>query len=75
MSPTSKTPDLMEKSPQKGEGSGELPAGIDPSAQTDLNHIGPAGTSFDPDVGEVVSGQPAGGPHDLGRKAAEKQED
>lgn len=75
MSPTSKTPDLMEKPPQTGEGSGELPAGTDPSVQTDLNHIGPAGTSFDPDVGEVVSGQPAGGPHDLGRKAAAEQED
>ncbi|WP_380871765.1 hypothetical protein ACFB49_27190 [Sphingomonas sp. DBB INV C78] len=35
------------------------------------NAIGPAGVIANTDVGDIVSGQPAGGPHDLGRKAHE----
>jgi len=65
---------IMEKPPQKGDGSGELPDNIDPAAQTKVNAMGPGGTTSDPNVGEVVSGQPAGGPHDLGAKAAAKKE-
>ena len=34
-----------------------------------VNAIGAGGQSADPFVGEVVSGQPAGGPLDLGEKA------
>lgn len=37
--------------------------------QKATNAIGPAGQTADKDVAEIVSGQPAGGPHDLGRKA------
>jgi hypothetical protein len=39
-----------------------------------VNAIGAGAQSGDPDVGEPVSGMPAGGPHDLGKKAAEKQD-
>jgi len=37
-----------------------------------VNAMGPAGESADPNVGRIVSGQPAGGPHDLGRKAHDR---
>ena len=39
-----------------------------------VNALGPAAQSADPNVSEPVSGNPAGGPHDLGKKAAEKQD-
>jgi hypothetical protein len=39
-----------------------------------LNAVGAAGQSTDPNVAEPVSGMPAGGPHDLGEKAARKQD-
>jgi hypothetical protein len=39
-----------------------------------LNAVGAAGQSTDPNVSEPVSGMPAGGPHDLGEKAARKQD-
>ena len=39
-----------------------------------LNAVGAAAQSSDPNVDDPVSGMPAGGPHDLGRKAAEKQD-
>ena len=39
-----------------------------------VNAIGAGAQSTDPNVGEPVSGMPAGGPHDLGKKAAEKQD-
>ncbi|WP_380871724.1 hypothetical protein ACFB49_26780 [Sphingomonas sp. DBB INV C78] len=46
---------------------GEGDAGGDP-----INAMGPAGTVANTDVGDVVSGQPAGGPHDLGKRAHEE---
>lgn len=39
-----------------------------------VNAIGAGAQSSDPNVDEPVSGMPAGGPHDLGKKAAEKQD-
>lgn len=39
-----------------------------------LNAVGAGGQSSDPNVAEPVSGMPAGGPHDLGEKAARKQD-
>ena len=39
-----------------------------------VNAIGAAAQSTDPNVSEPVSGLPAGGPHDLGRKSSEKQD-
>lgn len=39
-----------------------------------LNAVGAAGQSTDPNVSQPVSGMPAGGPHDLGEKAARKQD-
>lgn len=40
-----------------------------------LNSIGAAGESVDLNVAEPVSGMPAGGPHDLGEKAARDKPD
>lgn len=37
-----------------------------------INAIGPAGETVDRDISRIVSGQPAGGPHDLGKKAHEE---
>jgi hypothetical protein len=42
-----------------------------PEAQTEIDAIGAAGQTADPFVGRVVSGMPVGGPHDLGRRAAD----
>lgn len=39
-----------------------------------LNAVGAGAQSTDPNVSEPVSGMPAGGPHDLGQKAARKQD-
>ena len=39
-----------------------------------LNSVGAGAQSTDRDVDEPVSGMPAGGPHDLGRKASRKQD-
>ena len=39
-----------------------------------LNAVGAGAQSTDLDVAEPVSGMPAGGPHDLGEKAARKQD-
>lgn len=39
-----------------------------------VNAIGAGAQSGDPNVDEPISGMPAGGPHDLGKKAAEKQD-
>ena len=39
-----------------------------------LNSVGAAGQSTDINVSEPVTGMPAGGPHDLGEKAARKQD-
>ena len=41
----------------------------------ELNSIGAAGESTDLNVAEPVSGMPAGGPHDLGDKAAREKQD
>ncbi|WP_293884289.1 hypothetical protein [Sphingomonas sp.] len=38
------------------------------------NQMGPAGLTADNDVGLIVSGQPIGGPNDLGEKAHEQDE-
>ena len=38
-----------------------------------LNAIGAGAQSADLDVAEPVSGMPAGGPHDLGEKAARQK--
>lgn len=40
-----------------------------------LNTVGAAAQSSDLNVSEPVSGMPAGGPHDLGDKAARKKPD
>jgi len=42
-----------------------------PEAQTEIGGIGAAAQTADPFVGRVVSGMPVGGPHDLGRRAAD----
>jgi hypothetical protein len=39
-----------------------------------LNTVGAGGQSTDLNVAEPVTGNPAGGPHDLGAKAARKQD-
>lgn len=40
-----------------------------------LNAVGAAAQSSDLNVSEPVSGMPAGGPHDLGEKAAREKPD
>lgn len=40
-----------------------------------LNAVGAGAQSLDLDVAEPVSGMPAGGPHDLGDKAAREKSD
>lgn len=40
-----------------------------------LNSVGAAAQSSDLNVAEPVSGMPAGGPHDLGEKAARDKPD
>ena len=40
-----------------------------------LNSVGAAAQSSDLNVAEPVSGMPAGGPHDLGDKAAREKPD
>ncbi len=40
-----------------------------------LNAVGAGAQSTDPNVAEPVSGMPAGGPHDLGDKAAREKQD
>ena len=40
-----------------------------------LNAVGAGAQSTDPNVSEPVSGMPAGGPHDLGEKAARTKPD
>lgn len=40
-----------------------------------LNAVGAAAQSGDLNVSEPVSGMPAGGPHDLGQKAAAEKPD
>lgn len=40
-----------------------------------LNSVGAAAQSTDLNVAEPVSGMPAGGPHDLGDKAAREKPD
>ena len=39
-----------------------------------INEMGPGGMTGDHDIGIIVSGQPAGGPNDLGEKAHEEAE-
>jgi hypothetical protein len=41
----------------------------------ELNAVGAAAQSTDLNVAEPVSGMPAGGPHDLGDKAAREKPD
>jgi hypothetical protein len=40
-----------------------------------LNAVGAGAQSTDLNVGDPVSGMPAGGPHDLGEKAAREKPD
>ena len=49
----------------------------EPEAEEDeaLNSVGAGAQSLDTNVAEPVSGMPAGGPHDLGDKAARKKQD
>ncbi|HEV2568809.1 hypothetical protein [Sphingomonas sp.] len=41
----------------------------------ELNSVGAGAQSSDLNVSEPVSGMPAGGPHDLGDKAAREKQD
>ncbi|XHS03080.1 hypothetical protein ACFB49_47040 [Sphingomonas sp. DBB INV C78] len=63
----------MTKSIKQPRKAHAVPSGAEDSDPA-LNAIGPAGVAANVDVGEIVSGQPAGGPHDLGRKAHEEND-
>lgn len=47
---------------------------LDDEEDEALNAVGAGGQSTDLNVAEPVTGNPAGGPHDLGAKAARKQD-
>lgn len=49
--------------------------GPDADGDDAVNEIGAAGQSADPFVDRPVSGQPAGGPHTLGKEAHDRARD